>query len=402
MNYFLSILNITQKIIRNELINLVKDTIDKKNIDDLILWLEKNPRLTKGDVTIEFEKKWSEYTGVKHSVYVNSGSSANLAMAYTLQISGRLKNNVVLAPAVSWVTTVAPFIQLGYDVKLFDCDKDTLGPDINHLKQLIEIHHPSVMIFVHVLGFPSKMKEIIELCQNNDVILLEDSCESVGSMYNNKKTGSFGLMSSFSMYYGHHLSTIEGGMICTDDDELYNLLKSIRAHGWDRDLDEPFKTDFKKGYNVDKFKDLYTFYFPGFNLRSTDLQAYIGLLQMEKIDNVVNIRNTNYNLYHSNIKNDYWKINPTENSFISNFAYPIITPKIKELVQSLKENEIETRPLICGSISNQPFWVNRYGHTNEFKMSDDVDNFGLYLPNNHQITEDDILFVCKIVNDILN
>ena len=384
------------------MINLVQDTIDKKNIDDLILWLEKNLRLTKGDVTIEFEKKWSEYTGVKHSVYVNSGSSANLAMAYTLQISERLKNNVVLAPAVSWVTTVAPFIQLGYDVKLFDCDKDTLGPDIDNLKQLIEIHHPSVMIFVHVLGFPSKMKEIIELCQNNNVILLEDSCESVGSMYDNKKTGSFGLMSSFSMYYGHHIATIEGGMICTDDDELYNLLKSIRAHGWDRDLDEPFKTDFKKGYNIDKFKDLYTFYFPGFNLRSTDLQAYIGLLQMEKINNVVNIRNTNYNLYHSNIKNDYWKINPTGNSFVSNFAYPIITPKIKELVQSLKENEIETRPLICGSISNQPFWVNRYGHINEFKMSNDVDKLGLYLPNNHQITEDDILFICKVVNDVLN
>jgi len=383
------------------MIQLVKDTIDKQDIKHLISWLEQNPKLTKGYLTTEFEKIWSKYTGVKHSVYVNSGSSANLAMAYTLLISGKLKNNIILIPAVSWVTTVSPFIQLGYDVKLFDCDKDTLGPDIDNLKQLIEIHHPSVMIFVHVLGFPSKMDEIIELCKNNDVILLEDSCESVGSTYNDKKTGSFGLMSSFSFFYGHHLSTIEGGMVCTDDDEMYNILKSIRAHGWNRDLDDDFKSDLKKEYYVDEFKDLYTFYYPGFNLRSTDLQAYIGILQMDKIDSVVRIRNLNYNLYHKNIKNDYWKINPTENSFVSNFAYPIITPKIKELVQSLKDNKIETRPLICGSISNQPFWIKIYGNS-IFKMAEEVDKFGLYLPNNHQLRKDEILFVCDVVNEIIN
>jgi CDP-6-deoxy-D-xylo-4-hexulose-3-dehydrase len=384
------------------MISLVKDTIDKQDIEKLILWLSENPRLTKGNVTIDFEKIWSEYTGVKYSVYVNSGSSANLAMAYALQVSGRLRNNVVLAPAVSWVTTVTPFIQLGYKVKLFDCDKDTLGPDIDDLRKLIKKHKPSVMIFVQVLGIPSKMKEIQDLCDKNDVILLEDSCESIGSTYDDKKTGSFGLMSSFSLYFGHHLSTIEGGMICTDDVEMYNILKAIRSHGWDRDLDDSFKAELKREWNVDEFKDLYTFYFPGFNLRSTDLQAYIGVLQMNKIDEVVSVRNRNYNLYHENIKNDYWKIKPTENSFISNFAYPVITPKIKELVKALKDNDIETRPLICGSIANQPFWIDIHGESDKFKMANEVDTLGLYLPNNHNLTEEEILFVCKVVNDVLN
>ena len=382
-------------------IQLVKDTIDKYDIDHLIKWLQTNPKLTKGEYTTKFEKQWSLYIGVKHSVYVNSGSSANLAMAYALKVSGKLKNNIVLAPAVSWVTTVAPFMQLGFDVKLFDCDRDTLGPDIDHLKYLIEKYNPATMILVHVLGFPSKMKEIMNLCLDHDVILLEDSCESVGSSYDKIKTGDFGLMSSFSFYYGHNLSTIEGGMICTNDTEFFNILKSIRAHGWDRDLDESFKKELKEDYNIDEFKDLYTFYYPGFNLRSTDLQAFIGMRQMDKISQVVLQRHENYELYHSLIKNDYWKINPTENSWVSAFAYPIITPKIKELVQALKENEIETRPLICGSIANQPFWVKEYGKSNEFKMADNVDKFGCYLPNNHQLTEEEIKFVCEIVNRVI-
>jgi len=381
---------------------LVRDTIDEKDISYLIKWLETNPKLTKGDRTIEFEKKWSEYIGVKHSVYVNSGSSANLAMAQTLNVSGKLRNKIIIAPAVSWVTTVTPFIQLGYDVKLVDCDKETLGPDIDHLRKLVDKYDPSIMIIVHVLGFPCKMKEIQEICKERDIILLEDSCESVGSTYDDIKTGAFGSMSSFSFFIGHHISSIEGGMICTNDDYYYNILKSIRAHGWNRDLDEKFKNTLKNKYIVNEFKDLYTFYYPGFNLRSTDLQAYIGILQMFKIYDVVKIRNRNYDLYHKNIKNNYWKINPTENSFMSNFAYPVITPKINELIKSLKNNEIETRPLICGSISLQPFWEDLYGKENiKYEMADKADKFGLYLPNNAELTEEEILFVCDVVNEVL-
>lgn len=386
-------------------VQLVKDTIDKNDINELIKWLETNPKLTKGDETIKFEKLWSEYTGVKYSVYVNSGSSANLAMAYALKLGKKLKNNKIIAPAVSWVTTVAPFMQMGYDVILCDTDKDTLGLDINHLKKIIKETHPAALIFVHVLGFPNKMTEIEQLCEENNIVILEDSCESIGSQYGDRKTGSFGLMSSFSFYFGHHLSTIEGGMVCTDSFKLYNILKSIRAHGWNRDLDEPFKSEIKHGLEIDEFKDMYTFYYPGFNFRSTDLQAFLGIGQMDKIDYVVKRRNENYMLYHSLIKNDYWKINPTKESFVSNFAYPIITPKLKELVKALKDNDIETRPLICGSIANQPFWLNNpesHKINYDLNFSNEVDMYGCYLPNNPQMIEDEVRFVCEIVNESIN
>lgn len=382
-------------------IQLVKDTIDKNDIDELINWLKTNPKLTKGELTIKFEKLWNEYTGVKHSVYVNSGSSANLAMAYALKISGKLRNLKILAPAVSWVTTISPFIQLGYNVKLYDCDRDTLGPDIENLKVLLKEFKPSVLILVHVLGFPSKMKEIKNLCDDNKIILLEDSCESVGSTYNGIKTGAFGLMSSFSFYFAHHISTIEGGMVCTNDDDLYNILKSIRAHGWDRDLDENYKEKLRKKYSIDNFKSLYTFYYPGFNLRSTDLQAFIGIKQMDKLDDIVKIRNNNFLIYDNLIKNSYWKIKPTPESFVSAFAYPIITPNIQKLLEVLNNKNIETRPLICGSISNQPFWLDIRGKTSDLYMADDVDKYGCYLPINHQMTEEEITYVCNVVNKIL-
>ncbi len=382
------------------MIPLVKDTIDTQDIDRLIGWLSTYPRLTKGDLTIEFEKRWSEWLGCKYSVYVNSGSSANLAMAYALLTSNRPRNNVVIAPAVSWVTTVSPFMQLGYEVVLCDADRETLGLDIDHLRKLVSEHKPSILILVHVLGVPCKMDEILEICESNDIILLEDSCESVGSEYKGVKTGNFGLMSSFSFYFGHHISTIEGGMISTNDHELYNLLKSVRAHGWNRDLDEPFKRSLNEKFVVDEFKDLYTFYYPGFNFRATDLQAFIGLGQVDKLDEVLERRHENYLLYNDNIRNDFWKLRPTENSYVSNFAYPVITPAIKQLVNALRENSIETRPLICGSIGKQPFWIERYGESS-LEFADQVDEFGLYLPNNHQITTEEILFVCDVVNRAL-
>lgn len=378
-------------------ITLVKDTIDANDINLLIEWLKTNPILTKNKLTIEFEEKFSKYQNRKYSVFLNSGSSANLAMIYSLFISNKLKNNNIIVPAVSWATTVAPIIQLGLTPILCECDRETLGLDIDDLERLIYRHKPSVVILVHVLGFPNKMKEIQKLCDDNDVILLEDSCESVGSTYNGIKTGSFGLMSSFSFYFGHHLSTIEGGMVTTDDVELYNVLKSIRAHGWDRDLDEPFKTKLKDGFEVNEFKDLYTFYYPGFNLRSTDLQAFIGIHQLNKVDRITILREHNYQYYQEFIKNDYWKIKEFDNTYISNFAYPIIHPNIKNIVKDLTDNNVDCRPLVCGSIGNQPYWIKQYGKQS-FEFADIVDNFGLYVPNNPGLTFKEVVFISDIIN----
>ena len=388
---------IKEKLFMTEKINLVKDTIDFNDVKRLITWLETNPRLTKGDLTLEFEKKWSEWLGVKYSVFVNSGSSANLAAIYSLLLSGKLKNNKIVVPAVSWVTTVTPTIQLGMEPIMCDCDIDNLGLDINHLKEIIKNNNPSVIILVHVLGIPNHMDEILKLCKENDILLIEDTCESIGSKYNDKLLGTLGDLSTFSFYFGHHMSTIEGGMISTNDEDLYHILLSIRSHGWDRDLPKEKQNSLREKYGVDKFRSLYTFYYPGFNLRSTDLQAYIGLGQLEKLDMIVENRNKNFIRYKNEIKNTFWNVSPPEGSFISNFSFPIITKNIKELTEQLITNNIECRPLICGSINEHPFWYERYGKQN-LPNSKLVHNYGLYLPNNHQMTDEEISKVIEVVN----
>jgi CDP-6-deoxy-D-xylo-4-hexulose-3-dehydrase len=378
-------------------IDLVKDTIDSDDIKKLISWLETNPRLTKGELNVKFEKEWSDWLGKKYSVFVNSGSSANLAALYSLLLSGKLRNNKIIVPAVSWVTTVTPAVQFGMEPIMCECDKDNLGLNIEHLKQIIKEHDPSSIILVHVLGFPNHMNEIVELCKEHDIRLIEDTCESIGSEYEGKKLGTFGDLSTFSFYFGHHMSTIEGGMISTDDEELYHILLSIRSHGWDRDLPKSKQIELREKYNIGDFRSLYTFYYPGFNLRATDLQAFIGLEQLKKLNLIVKNRNLNYQKYHEGIKNNEWKINPPKDSFISNFSYPVITKNIKELVEKLTENNVECRPLICGSINEHPFWYERYGKQ-DLPISKKVHEYGLYLPNNHQMTVEEIDKVINIVN----
>ena len=385
------------------MIKLVNDTVDKADIDELILWLQSKPRLTKGPLTLEFEQKWSEWLGVKYSVFVNSGSSANLAAIYALLLSGKLRNKKIIVPAVSWVTTVSPAIQFGMTPILCDCNRENLGLDLNHLEKIIKEEDPACLILVHVLGFSNDMDRIMQLCRENDIKVIEDSCEALGSSYNGSKLGGIGDLGTFSLYFGHHISTIEGGLISTNNEELYNILLMIRSHGWDRDLDEKQKTSLREKYNIKDFNSLYTFYHPSFNLRSTDLQAFLGLEQMKKVDSIVQKRNENYLLYDKLICNPFWKIKPQKNSFVSNFNYPIITTpdKFHLLVEALQTNFIETRPLICGSINQQPFWYERFGKSNNVQNADFLHKNGLYLPNNHELKKEEIEFICDIVNKIL-
>lgn len=382
-----------------EQINLVKDTIDKDDINSLISWLSTNPRLTKGTQTIEFEQAWSNWLGCKYSVFVNSGSSANLAIFYGLILSGRLKNNKVVFPCLSWVTTVSPAIQLGLHPILCDTDSSTLGLNLEDLEKIFKNENPAALMVVHALGFPNQIKKIQELCNSYNVILLEDSCETVGSTILGKKTGTMSLASSFSTYFGHHFSTIEGGFISTNDYEMYNLFKSIRSHGWSRDLDDVSRLNLQKKYGIDDFKNLYTFYYPGFNLRSTDLQAFIGNNQLKKLDNICTNRWENLKLYDKYITNKYWKINLSNFEFVSNFAYPIIHPLSASIVKKLVENKVECRPLIAGNIAKQPFFYERYGKNN-YKFADEIHEHGIYLPNNHSLTEKNIIHISEIVNSI--
>jgi CDP-6-deoxy-D-xylo-4-hexulose-3-dehydrase len=381
-------------------IKLVKDTINFDDVSNLVKWLKTNPRLTKGDLTVEFEKKWSEWLGVKYSVFVNSGSSANLAGIYSLILSEKMRNKKIVVPAVSWVTTVTPAIQLGLDPIMCDCDENNLGLNIDHLKQIIKDENPSAIILVHVLGIPNNLDEIISLCKENDILLIEDTCESIGSKYNGKKLGTFGDLSTFSFYFGHHMSTIEGGMVSTNDEDLYHILLSIRSHGWDRDLPQKKQVELREKYNINNFRSLYTFYYPGFNLRSTDLQAFIGLEQLKKLDMIVENRNKNFLRYKNEIKNPEWNIQEPNGSFVSNFSFPIITKNITKLVEELTNNHIECRPLICGSINEHPFWYERYGHS-DLPKAKRVHEYGIYLPNNHEMTEEELNKVIEIVNNNL-
>ena len=195
----------------------------------------------------------------------------------------------------------------------------------------------------------------------------------------------------------HHISTIEGGFIATDDLELYELLVAMRSHGWSRDLSVDTQLKLQAEWNVSEFDSLYTFYYSGYNFRSTDLQAYIGLSQIDKLEKWGSIRARNFELYQKLIENDYWKPDIDLNDFISNFAYPIIHPDRDLIVDELKNNKVEVRPMICGSMGTQPFYAKKYGKLYLDNVTE-VDTFGFYVPNHPKLTEDEIKFICNIVN----
>jgi len=380
-------------------IDLVKDTINKDDIDKLISWLQNYPKLTKGPKTIEFEDKWSKWLDCKYSVFVNSGSSANLLMIYTLIMMGKLKNNKICVPSLCWATDLSPVIQLNLSPILIDCNLENLSVDLEHLEKCFIEESPSVLLLVSVLGLSPNMDKIMGLCKKYDVILLEDNCESQGSMYNGIKLGNFGLMSSFSTYFGHTMSTIEGGMVCTNDEEIYHLLLQLRSHGWDRDLPEWKQNNLRNDWNVSEFSTLYTFYVPGFNFRATDLQAFIGINQLDKVDGMINNRYENFIYFKSKLKGNIWFPSDIDNSYTSNFAIPIITKSLDDklkLIDELNRNEIDCRPLISGSMGIQPFYTKMYGE-NKLPNCSIIDERGLYVPNHDKLTKEEIDKICNIL-----
>ena len=382
------------------MIKLVSDTIDRDDIDSLIKWLSQDeiPRLTKGDLTLELESKWSKKIGTKYSVYVNSGSSAILLSLAALLESGRIKNKKIIVPGLSWATDVSTPILLGMEPIMCDCNLKDLSCDLNHLESLFKEHNPSSMILVSTLGLVPEMDKIMDLCKKYNVLLFEDVCESMGSKFNKKYLGSFGFASFFSMYFGHHLSTIEGGFINTDDEDFYHLLLMMRSHGWDRDLPKEKQKKLREKYKVSEFDSLYNFYVPGFNLRSTDLQAFIGLRSLEKLDKYSKIRNLNFKLYNSSIRVNELNLRDSNTNFVSNFAIPIVSKNKKEIVDRLMNHGIEVRPLIAGDMSKKPMWYERFGKCS-LPNCEIVDELGFYIPNHQDITEEQINIISNIINN---
>lgn len=374
------------------MIRLAENTISQEELLALAEWIPTTSQLTKGPLVIEFEKKFAAYIGTKHCVMVNSGSSANLLMAYSLLEGNYLKNKKVVVPAVSWITTLSPFLQFGFEVLLCDSNDKNLGIDTNELEQLFIKENPSLLIIVHVLAHLNDMEKIYRLCEKYNVLLIEDACEALGtSDTDNKRAGNLSLAGSFSFYYGHHISTIEGGAVTTNDTKLYNLMLSIRSHGWSRDVDSFYKEQWKNEFRIDEIREFYTFYYPGFNLRSTDLNAFLGLSQLDKIDEIVSVRQNNYNLYSKYLEGKYWKQESLFNQ-LSSFAYGTIVENREEVFNHLKKNDIEVRPLICGSMGKQPFWIKKFGYK-PLKIADIIHDYGLYLPNHLYINEEKIKFI---------
>lgn len=381
---------------------LAPDTIDHHDIDRLINWLRSYPRLTKGELTLEFEERWSRWCGKKYSLFCNSGSSANLLMFYTLLVSGRLKNKKVILPSVGWATTLAPAIQFGFEPVLCEADPDTFGLDLNHLESLLKKHGPSTVILVQVLGIPHKMKSLLELKEKYGFFLLEDACAAVGSSGYGKKLGGFGDMSSFSFYFGHQISTIEGGMVSTDDKKFYDLLLMLRSHGWSKDLDFETHSRLVERYQIDDFHRPFVFYEPGFNLRSTDLNAYIGLGQLEKLDTVASRRHENHLLYQrflgEKFCTQHWD---DPKAVISSISFGVVADsgaQRRTIVQALNENGIETRIFSAGNLGLHPFWVHRYGKAS-FPMADRIHHRGFFLPNHPSFKTEDITLMAQVVLD---
>ena len=381
------------------MIKLVSDTIDKNDINSLVEWLSQDeiPRLTKGPLTIELEQKWAKKMRSKYSVFVNSGSSAILLTLAALKYHSKLKNNTIIVPGLSWATDVSSPMLLGYDTYMCDCNLEDLSCDLNHLEELFQLHSPSAFILVSPLGLVPNMDKIVLLCEQYNVILLEDVCESMGSKYDNAYLGSFGMASFYSLYFGHHLSTIEGGFINTDDEELYHLLLMIRSHGWDRDLPEQTQKQLREEFQTSDFDSLYNFYVPGMNVRSTDLQAFIGLRAIDKLDNYANKRRNNFHYYNSQIKNNILKLEEKQDDFVSNFAIPIVHKKRNNIVKELQDNNIEVRPLIAGNMATKPMWYNE-NDIPPLPNCELVNEFGFYVPNHQDLTKDDINKITSIIN----
>lgn len=309
-----------------------------------------------GPTVKKFEKKFAKYLNRKYAVMVNSGSSANLLSinSFFYKKKNKIKrNDEVIVPAIAWSTTYSPLQQLGLKIKVVDVDISDLNVDINQLKKAIT-KKTRMIVGVSILGVPSKLDEIKDICKRKNIIFFEDNCESLGSKINNKKTGTFGDISTHSFFYSHHISTMEGGMCVTDDYELYCIMLAMRAHGWTRELPN-------KNPLTSKRKDVaYNFVLPGYNLRPGEIHASIGLEQIKKLDRLVKLREKNWRLFNKLFGSDERFIIQKCDNFNSSFAFTLIIKKSNKKFKTrifsvLKKNKIAYRLITGGCFTKHPY-----------------------------------------------
>lgn len=390
------------------MLKLIKSTFfeEEKTKKSLVKFISKAKILSFGPQCIKFEEKYSKYQGRKFSVFVNSGSSANLAIIQALLNLGRLKKgDLVGFSALTWSTNTMPIIELGLNAVPVDVELDTLNVSSKKLLEALEQYPLKVLFITNLLGFCDDLEKIKNICRKRNIILLEDNCEALGSQYKGILLGNFGLASTFSFYVGHHMSTIEGGAICTDDEELATMLKLVRAHGWDRNLSLNKQKSIRNKYHVNStFYSRYTFYDLGYNFRPTEINGFIGNIQIKYLNTILKKRNANFMKLAGEIykKTDfYFPIKYNHMDFHSNFAVPVIctSTKIRDELVRKCEGKIEIRPVVGGDMTQQPFfhkYMKKYTHMGNQSNAELIHKQGLYFGNNPELSLKEMNSIIKI------
>lgn len=384
---------------------LMNNNIAREDLDALIDFLRQdNPILTQAANVRAFEREWSEWLGVKYSVFVNSGSSANLlSMAAIRHLHGP---GEVIVPTLTWVSDISSVLHCGLTPVFVDINPRTLGMDIDQVLAKITPQTRAVFL-THILGYNALDRRLLEELERRNIPLIEDVCESHGATFEGRKVGSFGLMSNFSFYYAHHLTTIEGGMICTNDPGLYEVLRMLRSHGMVR---EATSEQVKAGYKS-RHPDLnpdFIFAYPAWNVRSTELNAIMGRKQLPRLDDNNRRRTENLLLFLENLDPEKYQTDfATEGS--SNYAFTLILKRPDDALrdrveQALRARGIEFRRGTSGG-GNQLRQPYLRPHFNEqeclrYPRVDHVHFYGYYIGNYPGLERQSILELCALLNGL--
>ncbi len=383
---------------------LMDNNIDKEDIKSLIDFLNQKqiPKLTNGPKVLEFEKAWGQWLGTKYNIMVNSGASANeITMLALNYIYG---DGEIIIPPLTWISDISSVIFSGFKPIFCDINLKNLSFDLNKLEKLINPNTKAIFL-THVLGINGLTNELLDLCEKNKILLIEDVCESHGTTFKGKKVGNYGFASNFSFYFAHHMSTIEGGMVCTNDYRFYQICRALRSHGMMREMtDENLKNEIIE-QNKDLNKD-FIFIRPSHNFRSTEINAVIGLSQLNKLDHNNDIRIRNFNYFISKLDSNKY-ITDIEIDGQCNYAFIVILKessftKRDEVEKCLKENSIEFRRGLSGGGNQmrQPFMKNSFDNFDNFENIEHVHNFSWYIGNYPSLELNKIDFLLNILNKI--
>ncbi len=344
---------------------------------------------TMGQKVAEFEKAFADYVGSRYCVMVNSGSSANLVMIGALRYKSEsplLAGAEVIVPAVSWSTTYYPLYQYGLKLRFVDIDKDTLNFDLEKLEQAITPNTRAILA-VNLLGNPNDFNKIKTIIGDRDIVLLEDNCESMGATFEGKQTGTFGLMGTYSSFFSHHISTMEGGMVVTADEEIYHILLALRAHGWTRNLPKQNKITTDK--SDDPFTEAFRFVLPGYNLRPLEMSGALGLAQLRKLPMIVRERRNNAERFLQIMKQFPYLRTQKEIGESSWFGFSMIVEpdanvSREHLISALTTAKVDTRPIVAGNFAKNEVlkWFD-YTIAGDLTNAERIDDAGFFIGNHH-------------------